>query len=763
MQSINNRTQARGPPERRVAPDARMVSVVAGRDCGPPSSPSPSPRLYRPFTPTATSDPSSPRTHPAAPGHPPLRSGAAGIVLRASPPRKQRSSSSPSSTRPTTTTTTTAAATKRGPLPPSFPLFFGAASNQSSASIAPSTAEVRPAPVDGGTAALRELNTNFPSNVYRHISAKSSGAQSKTYSQPVIVRTYNGPYGGGNKSRNNSGSRPVTTRTPLPTSSDLANGTRTTRDSAQILAGKDNTSDSSRKDGNSDDSGGGKENGVVNYLWTSTSHPPSKPNMPRQYPPAPKKRGFGLMLPWQRGDWSAGDDGSGIHGGGTTAERPKYPPLEAFTMRGIIQAERFHQSELDVSLDQIAELYARSRYSLSNQYEVHVMPHGSGMDFVEPGGSAAVGAGRRKAGSTASTAGGSYHPGSHRSGSVRRYHGHQLIGPTLQATWSEDEADESSVAATSMSTTGMAARSHRKRRNGGGGGGQRRKSAAYGTLETIMSSSRSSSEDKEKKKSASELTEEVRGRAERAAGRKNSKHGEGGSATTGQQPDPSQTAARGIDGCQASRRDDENKRDQQAGGDGGGSPGKRKASSSFAHAVIDSSRSRYDTTSPRSSASALVSEPALPQTSTGEVASRTTVALGTGEARERPRHTRGTGGGGSKQPQQAQLRDGLDVATSLDVGTAALPAPQTARRNSLLKQQPVTAVAATAATAQDPRAGGGGLLAGLNGWIPWRGSAPSQSHHQQQQQPSAATDGLRDLLKSVDKKTAKGKGVERLG
>ncbi|KLU86324.1 hypothetical protein MAPG_05338 [Magnaporthiopsis poae ATCC 64411] len=589
MQNINNRTQVRGPPEQRVAPDARMVSVVAGRDCGPPSSVSP--RLYRPFTPTTTSDPSSPRAHPATPGHPPLRSGAAGIVLRASPPRKRRSSSTPSTTRPTTTTTTAAAA-KRGPLPPSFPLFFGAAGNQSSASIAPSTAEVRPAPVDGGTAALRELNTNFPSNVYRHISAKSSGAQSKTYSQPVIVRTYNGPYGGGNKNRNNSGSRPVTTRTPLPASSDLANGTRTTRDSGQILAGKENTSDGSGRDGTSDDSGS-KENGVVNDLWTSTSNPPSKPNMPRQHPPPPKKRGFALMLPWQRGDRSAGDGG-----GGTTAERPKYPPLEAFTMKGIIQAERFHQSELDVSLDQIAELYARSRYSLSNQYEVHVTPHGSGLDFAEPG-AAAVGVGRRKAGSTASTAGGSYHPGSYRSGSVRRYHGHQLIGPTLQATWSEDEADESSVAAASMSTTGMAARSHRKRRNGGGGG-QRRKSAAYGTLETIMSSSRSSSEDKEKKKSASELTEEVRGRAERAAGRKNGKYGEGGSANTGQQTDPSQTAARGIDGRQtSSRRGDGNMRD------GGGSPGKRKGSASFAHAVIDSSRSRYDTTSPRGSASAL--------------------------------------------------------------------------------------------------------------------------------------------------------------
>ncbi|KAL8391966.1 hypothetical protein RB595_002253 [Gaeumannomyces hyphopodioides] len=759
MQSINNGTHARGPPEQRLAPDARMVSAVAGRDCGPPSSPSP--RLYRPFTPTTTTDPSSSRTYPATPGHPPLRSGAAGIVLRASPPHKQRSSSSPSSTRPATTS---ASATKRGPLPSSFPLFFGAASNQSSASIAPSTAEVRPAPVDGGTAALRELNTNFPSNVYRHISAKSSGAQSKTYSQPVIVRTYNGPYGGGNKNRNNSGSRPVTTRTPLPVSSDLNNGARTAQTPGQILAGKDNTSDGNREDGTTNDSGS-KENGVVNDLWTSNNHPPSKPNMPRHHPPAPKKRGFGLVLPWQRGDQSAGDGGSGMHGGVTAAERPKYPPLEAFTMKGIIQAERFQQSELDVSLDQIAELYARSRYSLSNQYEVHVTPHGSGMELAEPGGTAAVGVGRRKAGSTTSTAGGSYNPGSHRSGSVRRYHGHQLIGPTLQATWSEDEADESSVAAASMSTTGVAVRSHRKRRSAGAGG-QRRKSAAYGTLETIMSSSRSSSEDKEKKKSASELTEEVRGRAERAAGRKHGKYGEGGSAAAGQQADVPQTTARGIDGRQTSRRDEEGTSDQQAAGSSG-SPSRRKGSASFAHAVIDNSRSRHDTTSPRSSASALVSQPALPQTSTGEVESRTTMALGTGRARERSRNTRGAGSGRRQQPQPTQStqpRDGLEAAAGIIVvGMAALPAtPQAARRNSLLKQEPVTAVAATAATAQDPRAGSGsGLLAGLNGWIPWRGTAASQPS--QQQQPSAATDGLRDLLKSVNKKTAKGKGVERLG
>lgn len=136
------------------------------------------------------------------------------------------------------------------------------------------------------------------------------------------------------------------------------------------------------------------------------------------------------------------------------ADDAKLPPLEAFSFKSIM-AEI--QQDIGADLDRIAEICARSKYSLSNQYEVHVAPHGSGSSFVTTAGSSS------------------------------RHH-----GPTLQAISSDDEHSSTR---------------HRKRRSG-----IRRKSAAYGTLETIMSSSRSSEEDKSKKKSAQELADEVRGR-----------------------------------------------------------------------------------------------------------------------------------------------------------------------------------------------------------------------------------------------------------
>ncbi|RYP48497.1 hypothetical protein DL768_005635 [Monosporascus sp. mg162] len=138
----------------------------------------------------------------------------------------------------------------------------------------------------------------------------------------------------------------------------------------------------------------------------------------------------------------------------------KLPPLEAFSFKSIMADM---QQDIGADLDRIAEICARSRYSLSNQYEVHVAPHGSGAGFLR------------------SVAGPSRHniPG----------------GPTLQAISSDDEHSSTR---------------HKKRR-----GGARRRSAAYGTLETIMSSSRSSDEEKGKKKSAAEIAEEIRGRAAR--------------------------------------------------------------------------------------------------------------------------------------------------------------------------------------------------------------------------------------------------------
>lgn len=137
----------------------------------------------------------------------------------------------------------------------------------------------------------------------------------------------------------------------------------------------------------------------------------------------------------------------------------KLPPVEAFSFKGIMDEIRHGVAE---DLERIAEICARSKYSLSNQYEVHMPPHGRGEPILQR-----VGLG---VGSHAATA-----------------------GPTLQAIGSDDEGAR-----------------HMGR---GSRAGRRTKSVAYGTLETIMSSSRSSDEDKSKKKPAAVLAEEVRGRA----------------------------------------------------------------------------------------------------------------------------------------------------------------------------------------------------------------------------------------------------------
>ncbi|RYO97923.1 hypothetical protein DL765_010968 [Monosporascus sp. GIB2] len=160
----------------------------------------------------------------------------------------------------------------------------------------------------------------------------------------------------------------------------------------------------------------------------------------------------------------------------------KLPPLEAFSFKSIMADM---QQDIGADLDRIAEICARSRYSLSNQYEVHVTPHGSGSGFLR------------------SVAGPERHniPG----------------GPTLQAIPSDDEHSSTR---------------HKKRR-----AGARRRSVAYGTLETIMSSSRSSDEEKGKKKSAAEIAEEVRGRAARPSsnGSRESPNSTEAQASSGQQ------------------------------------------------------------------------------------------------------------------------------------------------------------------------------------------------------------------------------------
>jgi hypothetical protein len=137
--------------------------------------------------------------------------------------------------------------------------------------------------------------------------------------------------------------------------------------------------------------------------------------------------------------------------------KAELPPIEAFSFKGIMDS--IHSSVTE-DLERIAEICARSRYSLSNQYEVHMPPHGDGDPFM------------------LHTTGGAVQTG----------------GPTLEAIASDDEQ---------LGQNGRPSR----------GGRRRTKSMAYGTLETIYSSSKSSEEDKSKKKPAKEIAEEVRGRA----------------------------------------------------------------------------------------------------------------------------------------------------------------------------------------------------------------------------------------------------------
>ncbi|TGO69647.1 hypothetical protein BOTNAR_0008g00120 [Botryotinia narcissicola] len=134
----------------------------------------------------------------------------------------------------------------------------------------------------------------------------------------------------------------------------------------------------------------------------------------------------------------------------------KLPSVEAFSFKGIMDEIKHGVSD---DLERIAEICARSKYSLANQHEFHHPPHGSGDRIPQIGIVSAT----------------------------------DLGVPTLQAV----ESDEVSPR--------QLARSSR--------GSRRGKSAAYGTLETIISSSRSSDEDKSRKKPAAVLEDEVRGRA----------------------------------------------------------------------------------------------------------------------------------------------------------------------------------------------------------------------------------------------------------
>ncbi|EFX02663.1 hypothetical protein CMQ_2592 [Grosmannia clavigera kw1407] len=396
-------------------------------------------------------------------------------------------------------------------------------------------------------------------------------------------------------------------------------------------------------------------------------------------------------------------------GEGLQDDEVKLPPVEAFTYKGFL-ADLQAKTSIRADLDRIAEICAKSKYSLSDQYDAHVAPHGSGAAFISGGSQQPPGRpkGRKKSSSS---------PG----------------GPTLQAVPSDD--DENS------------ARGYRRRRGGVGGG--RRRSAAYGTLETIMSSSRSSEEDKSKKKSASEIAEEVRGRAAQKA--ENT-----AIAITVEKPkskSPSSSKERiklRLPTKTASKED-------LIGDKATGPPlpssrrhGKqvqcRPKSTSFAHAMIGSNRqhssrsdkpkkgatfveSPFPATSPTV---ALLSDPAVAQTSKNFLE----IHLTPNAASSHDRTTEG-----SVQTQQA-----------------ASSSTRTDRTDSAVTEHPLS------------DADSAGFLSGLSSWIPWvavdetQNGQPANHSHQVAVRPgpSHAEGSLRELLKSVDgKKPNKGKEVER--
>lgn len=231
---------------------------------------------------------------------------------------------------------------RRNSLPFSFPPLFSQPTNSSTPSLVP--AEGKPIPLDDSTAAhrtsaLRELNSNYPSPVNRHRYAKSTGAQSSTYSQPVIVRTYSGP------PPSNSGSAGYSYHRP---SSVSRGGSRQVPLNAASRASSTKLTIS----GSNPPSTGSKNGRVV------------VSNMPRL--PAKKSK-----LPWQ---WPLA--------AGEREQEARLPPLEAFSFKSFLEGldteDRDGNGGISADLDRIAEICARSRYSLSNQYEVHVAPHGSG-------------------------------------------------------------------------------------------------------------------------------------------------------------------------------------------------------------------------------------------------------------------------------------------------------------------------------------------------------------------------------------------------
>lgn len=146
------------------------------------------------------------------------------------------------------------------------------------------------------------------------------------------------------------------------------------------------------------------------------------------------------------------------------------PPIKAFTFKSFMAHSEAHSGPdgINADLDRIAEICARSRYCLSDQYEVHYTPRGSRVTF-------------------------------HATGS----HQEPRDGPALPfqvVPLRNGQQDMHNLA------------NHRRRRRFG-----RMSSRAVGTLETIVSVSRSSEEDDAERKAAT-ATQKTSGSSSPRAG-----------------------------------------------------------------------------------------------------------------------------------------------------------------------------------------------------------------------------------------------------
>ncbi|CEJ80902.1 hypothetical protein VHEMI01059 [[Torrubiella] hemipterigena] len=212
----------------------------------------------------------------------------------------------------------------------SFPFSFRLPfqSEASATSLVESTAEGRAIQVDDSTAehrtsALRQINHNYPS---KHRYAKSTGAQNSTYSEPVIVRSYY--------------------QAPLPPSRSTSIG------------------------------GGGIVVHAVSAMTSRAGSVATGTKAPRPRKTSPK---HGSVL-----GFMAKVRGKTMSSHNSTHQEAKLPPVDAFTFRSFLDKmeEEGQATDINADLDRIAEICARSRYSLSNQYEVHHAPHGSGAEFL---------------------------------------------------------------------------------------------------------------------------------------------------------------------------------------------------------------------------------------------------------------------------------------------------------------------------------------------------------------------------------------------